>query len=142
VSNSEESHGPRLDRVEKEVSTIGADVGGLKSDMAGLKSDMRGFGGILNRIEQGIAQAHQRFDDDKQASRLNPIAMASVLVTIISIIVGGAWLISGQLSRLDERSLRRDMEIIEMRARVTRGEERQWSSRQSGGQNVVASTSN
>jgi hypothetical protein len=90
-------HAARLSRVEDEV-------GGVKQQVTRLEAQMRGFGDILSRIESGISEAHQRFEDDKQASRVNPIALATVLITIISILVGGAWTISGQLARFDERS--------------------------------------
>ena len=119
---SEEAHGPRLDRVESEVQTITRDMGTLKTDMSGLKSDVRGLGSILNRIEQGVASAQQRFDDDKSAARLNPIALATVLITIISILVGGAWLVGGTQARLDERS-------IHQQQMIDRIENRQWGIR-------------
>lgn len=125
----EEAHGPRLDRVEREVTTISAEVGGLKTDVAGLRSDMRGFGSVLKRIEDGVSLAQQQWQDDKQASRLNPIAMGSVLLTIISIMVGGAWLISGDLSRHDERSAHQQRQI-------ERTERRLWEMR--GRQHVTS----
>jgi hypothetical protein len=119
---SDDTHGGRIDRVETEVATIRTEMGGLKSDMSGLKSDVRGLGSILQRIEAGVGQAQQRFDDEKQASRLNPLAVGTVLLSIISILVGGAWLISGELSRHDERS------IYQQRA-LDRVEQRTWDAR-------------
>lgn len=112
-----EAHGVRLDRVETQVETFSREMSGLKSDMAGVKADVRGLGSILTRIEQGIAASQQQWQDDKQASRLNPIAMGSVLLTIISILVGGAWLISGAIARQDERSIhqQRSIELVERR---------------------------
>jgi hypothetical protein len=109
---SVEAHGVRLDKVEGEITTV-------RTEMAGLKVQMRGFGDVLNRIEQGVASQAQQFHDDKQASRINPVALATVLVSVISILVGGAWLISGSLARQDERSVYQQ-HIIE------RMEQRQW----------------
>lgn len=85
--------------------------------MAEIRSDVRGLGSILQRIETGVAEAQQRFDNREQASRLNPIAMGSVLLTIISILVGGSWLISGELARHDERSMyqQRILDRMELR---------------------------
>ena len=120
------AHGERLDRVETEVATIRDEMGGLKSEMSGLKSDVRGLGGILQRIEQGVAQAQQRFDDDKQASRTNPVALATVLLSIISILIGGAWLVSGELARHDERSTHQLRQLV-------LAEQRQWEGRNRGG---------
>jgi cell division protein FtsB len=66
---------------------------------------MRGLGDVLQRIEASVSNAQQQWQDDKQASRINPIALTSVLISIISILVGGAWLVSGSLARQDERSV-------------------------------------
>jgi hypothetical protein len=116
---SEETHGVRLDRVETEVQTITRDMGVLKTDMSGLKAGMRGLGDVLQRIEGGLSTAQQQWQDDKQASRINPIALATVLISIISILVGGAWLVSGSLARGDERSVQQQKVIDRM-------EQRQW----------------
>lgn len=116
----------RLDRVETEVSTIRNEMGGIKSEVSGLKAQMRGFGDVLQRIDAGVAAAQQRFEDDKQASRINPIALATVLISIISILVGGAWLVSGELARHDERSAFQQRSIDKI-------EQRQWDSRAAGG---------
>lgn len=88
---------PRLTRVESEVS-------GIKNDVTDLKGQMRGFGNILERIERGISVAQKQAVEDKNASRLNPIAMSAILITIISTLVGGAWIVGGDLARHDERS--------------------------------------
>lgn len=94
-------------------------MGGLKSDMSGLKSDVRGLGSILTRIELGFAEAQKRLDSEKDAARINPVALASVLITIIVTLVGGAWTISGQLGRLDERS-------VEFRTHIQSADQRAW----------------
>lgn len=106
----EQEHGVRLTRVENEVS-------GIKTDVADLKAQMRGFGGILERIEVGISTSQKQAIEDKNASRTNPVALATVLITIISILIGGAWLISAELARGDERSLyqQKMLDRIELR---------------------------
>lgn len=109
---SEVDHGARLARVEDEV-------GGIKGEVVGLKAQMRGFSDILNRIEAGVTTAQQRFDDDKLAARINPIALATVLISIISILVGGSWLVSGAIAREDERSVWAAQQIERM-------DQRQW----------------
>lgn len=110
----------RLTHVEREVSTIRGEMAGLTKEMGDVRADVRGLGSILGRIEQGVAEAQQRFDNDKQAARLNPIALATVLLSIITILVGGAWLISGELARHDERS-------IYQQRMLDRVEQRQWA---------------
>lgn len=87
---------------------------------------MRGLASILHRIEDGVAASQQRLENDKMASRMNPVALGSVLLTIISIMVGGAWLISGELSRHDERSIYQQRMIDQI-------EQRQWVAAQSPG---------
>jgi hypothetical protein len=117
---SEAEHGTRLARVEKEV-------GGIQNEITGLKAQMRGFGDILNRIEQGVAAAQQRFDDDKQAARINPIAVAAILITIITTLVGGAWVVSGELSKHDA--------VSEFQQKMLdRMEQRQWEGGHRGSQ--------
>lgn len=119
-----EGHGARISRVEGEVEAIRSDLGGIKSDMSGVKASMRGFGDVLNRIEQNVAAAQERHDHEKMASRMNPVALASILITIISILVGGAWTISGQLAREDERSQvqAHQIELMETRQWQARGQ--------------------
>ena len=119
-----EGHGARLTRVEGEVEAIRGDLGGIKTNMTKLETSMRGLGDILQRIEQNVAQAQDRHDHEKMASRLNPIAFASILITIITILVGGAWTISGQLAREDERSQvqMHQIELIEFRQWQARGQ--------------------
>lgn len=104
--------GSRLTRVEGEVDTI-------RGEITGLKSKVESFGAILTRIESGIAQASQQAADDKKASKINPVALATVLVTIITGMMAGSWLISAELSRHDERSMWQQKQI-------DRIEQRQW----------------
>lgn len=134
---SDETHGVRLDKVETEVQTITREMGGLKSDMSGIKAGMRGLGDILQRIDASVSAAQQQWQDDKQASRINPIALTTVLISIISILVGGAWLVSGAIARQDERSIHQQ-QIID------RVEQRQWaiSGRQQGGSDGRAPATN
>jgi hypothetical protein len=117
-----EAHGSRLDKVETEVSTI-------RTEVVGLQVQMRGFGEILQRIESGISVAQQQAIEDKHASRLNPVALAAILITIITTLVGGAWLVGGELARHDERSQFQQHTIDQI-------EQRQWDQR--GGGNARA----
>jgi membrane protease subunit (stomatin/prohibitin family) len=73
---SEVAHSQRLDKVETEVQGITHEMGGLKSEMNGLKVGMRGLGDVLQRIEASVSTAQQQWQDDKHASRINPIALA------------------------------------------------------------------
>jgi hypothetical protein len=104
-------HSSRIDRVEIEMSGMRGEVLSLTNDVAGLKSDVKGLGNILGRIEQGVMRAQEKSEEKEQAGKPNLIAVVSVLITLISIIVGGAWLISGALARSDERDKQRDREI-------------------------------
>jgi hypothetical protein len=131
---SEEAQGVRLDRVEAEVQTITNDMGTLKTDMSGLRAGMKGLGDVLQRIEANVSTAQQQWQDDKHASRINPVALATVLVSVISILVGGAWVIGGQLARQDERG-------VYQQRMLDRVEQRQWASR-IGGDRGVASAQN
>ena len=100
-----EEHGARLTRVEGEVEVI-------RSELGALSNQMSSFSSILQRIEQTIT-------NDRQASRINPLAMVTMLISVISILVGGAWLISGELARGDERS-------VYQQRMLDRMEQRQW----------------
>jgi predicted nucleic acid-binding Zn-ribbon protein len=104
VSDTTDHHA-RLNRVEQDVSGLRADVTNLGTEMTGLKSDVKGLGGILGRIEEGVNKAQEK------AGRPNLIAVVSVLITIISIIVGGAWMISGSLAASQIRDQQRDREL-------------------------------
>lgn len=117
--SDEAGHSARLSRVEGEVEAIRNDLGGIKTEVTGIKAGMRGLGDILQRIEQSVASAQERHDDERRASRMNPIAFASILITIITILVGGSWTISGELARHDERS-----EWLQQT--VQRIDQRQW----------------
>lgn len=120
-------HGQRLDRVENEVQAIRGDMSTLTSEVGGLKADVKGLGAILGRIEQGVLRAQEKTEEREAASKPNLVAVVSVLITIISIIVGGAWLISGQLSRMDERS-------VWIQRQIDRNEQRLWTNRGGGGE--------
>lgn len=87
---------------------------------------MRGFGEILTRIEDGVRNAQQQWHDEKQASRINPIALATVLVSIITVLVGGSWVIGSELARHEERSQYQQYLINQV-------ETRQWGETQHGG---------
>jgi cell division protein FtsB len=126
--SEESSHGVRIASVEKEVSNI-------RSDLTGLKADVRGLSSILSRIEAGVTAAQQQWQDERVASRINPIALTTVLISIISILVGGAWLVSGGMSttstRLDDQEkfmsqmiVMRDRELNLVERRIDRLEVR------------------
>lgn len=118
-------HEARIGRVESEVSTIRGEMGALTGEVTSLKADVKGLGGILGRIEQGVLRAQEKSEEREVAGKPNLVAIVSVLITIISIIVGGAWLISGQLARMDERG-----HWIEKQ--LDRNEQRLWTSHQGG----------
>lgn len=107
---SEVDHGQRIGRVEAEVQS-------LHTNVSDLKADVKGLGGILTRIERGIEMAQERSAEREEHAKPNVTAVISILITMITIIVGGAWLISGSLSRQDERSdwVKGRLELIEQR---------------------------
>lgn len=106
----EADYGSRLTHVEGEI-------GGIKTAVAQLKIQMQGLGDILSRIEGGISQAQQQALEDKRGSRVNPVALATVLISIITVLIGGAWLVGGELARHDERSIHQQhmVDQIELR---------------------------
>ena len=133
-------HTVRLGRVEQDVDGIRQEMGGLKADVNTLKSDVKAFGSILERIEQGVVRAQDRSDDRETQGKPSLVAMVSVLITIISIIVGGSWVISGQLARQDAAITRgdltderliavRDREIDQMRVRLDHVEDHVWDNK-------------
>lgn len=109
--NQNDGSSARLDRVESEVGAIRTEMGGIKADVGGLTSDVRALGGILGRIERGVEAAQAKTEEKEQASRPNMLAIISVLISIISVLIGGAWMISGNMSRMDERDKMRDREL-------------------------------
>lgn len=80
-------------------------MGGLKTEMGRVQSDVKGLGAILSRIEQGMLRAQEQQDQREASSKHSPVAIATVLVTIMSLLVGGAWMIGSNISRMDERSI-------------------------------------
>lgn len=115
-----EEHGARLGRVESEVSSIKQDVAKLEKGFTNVQADVRNLGNILSRIEQGVVAQGQRFDNDKQATRVSPVAVVTIIITVLSMMVGGSWLISGSLAttsiRLDEND-KQTGRLIELRNR-------------------------
>lgn len=87
-----------------EATDHGSRLGRVESEVAGLKADVRGLGEVLGRIESGVLRAQEQAEHREQLSKPNITALISILITMISIIVGGAWIIGGSLSRQDERS--------------------------------------
>jgi hypothetical protein len=111
------NHGPRIDRVEGEVQAIRGEMGTLTKEVSDIRSDVRGLGAILGRIEQSVLRAQERDDHREDRAKPNIVAIVSVLITMISIIVGGAWIISGQLAQEHERSewLQRSINTLDQR---------------------------
>ncbi len=105
-----------------EAADHGARLGRVESEVAGLKADVRSLGEVLGRIESGVLRAQEQAEHREQLSKPNVTAMISILITMISIIVGGAWIIGGSLSRQDERS-----EWV--KAQLERQESRIWEER-------------
>jgi hypothetical protein len=120
-------HDARIVRVESEVQSLRDGMGQLSTDLGNLKADVKGLASILGRIEQGVLRAQERSDEREVAGKPSIVALVSVLITVISIIVGGAWLISGQLSRMDERS-------IWIQRQIERNEQRLWLGRGTHGE--------
>jgi hypothetical protein len=113
----EESHGIRLDRVESEVGAIRSEMTGLRTDMGRVQADVKGLGAILGRIEEGVLRAQDQQDQREMRSKQSPVAIATVLITVMSMMVGGAWLVSGNIARMDERSIwvQRQQDRLEQR---------------------------
>lgn len=101
----DETHSVRLDRVENEVGVIRSELGGIKTEMGRVQADVKGLGGILARIEQGVLRAQEQQEQKEASSRISPMALATVFVTVMSMLVGGSWMISGNIARMDERSI-------------------------------------
>lgn len=109
----------RLDRVEGEVAEIRAGLGELRSEL-------RNVGSFIGRIEGTLRDWQEREDRRAAASKPNITALVSMLITIVSILIGGAWLIAGQTARFDERDRQRDREIERMKDEMDRIEARVW----------------
>jgi hypothetical protein len=112
---SEEAHSVRLDRVEGEVGAIRSEMSGMRTDMSQVQADVKGLGAILSRIEQGVLRAQEQQDQREALAKHSPVAIATVLVTIMSLLVGGAWMIGSNVARVDERSqwMERQQELTE-----------------------------
>jgi hypothetical protein len=116
--SDEFGHGQRIAAVETEVH-------GLKTDIAGVKSDVKGLSAILSRIEVGISQARSEQTEREALHRVNPVAVVTVIITLMSMMVGGSWMISGKIERMDERS-------VWVQKQVDRNEQRIWRYRHGG----------
>lgn len=124
----------RIGRVEQDVLAMREDIGTLTRGFDAVQSDVKSLGNILNRIETGVARAQEKSDERSERNKPNLTAIVSVLITIISILVGGSWLISGSLSRLDERTVESLRERDEMRVELGRLQEHDWLSQTSSPQ--------
>ena len=112
----------RLDRVEIEVSEI-------RTGMVEMRTELRGLSSFMARIERALESRDRDDAEDRKASRPNIIAIVAVLISIISALIGGAWLIGGQNARFDERDRQRDREMGRVIAELDRVEKRQWDSK-------------
>lgn len=119
----------RLDRVEDEMSE-------LKQGLADVRADVKGLGGILNRIEQSMLRAQDEESKREEGRRHSPVAIATVLITMMSVLIGGAWTIGSTTARttvrLDDQDVQmsrimqlRDRELDVMTHRLDRLEDRE-----------------
>lgn len=115
----EGSNTRRLDRVETEVSEI-------RSGLTELRTELRGLGQFMSRIERALESRDAQEVVERQASRPNIIAIAAVLFSIVSALIGGAWIVGGQTARFDERDHQRDREVARIVRELDRVEARQW----------------
>lgn len=116
----------RFEKVETEVSNLRDDFSLFTRDLDVVKSDIKALGGILIRIEGGVTRAQEKAEERSERSKPNLTAIVSVLITIISILVGGAWLIGSSLSNLTVRTQESLRERDEIRIELGRLEEHQW----------------
>lgn len=119
----------RLGRVEADVVSIREDFSTVTRDLDTVKSDIKALGGILVRIESGVQRAQEKSEERSERNRPNLTAIVSVLITIISILVGGAWLIGSSLATLDVRAVESLRERDEMRVELARLEDRTWQTK-------------
>ena len=119
----------RLGRVEADVVSIREDFSIVTRDLDTVKSDIKALGGILVRIESGVQRAQEKSEERSERNRPNLTAIVSVLITIISILVGGAWLIGSSLATLNVRTVESLRERDEMRIELARLEDRTWQNK-------------
>lgn len=122
-------HNQRVERVETDVLNLRSDFASVTRDIDAVKSDIKALGGILVRIESGVQRAQEKSEERSERNKPNLTAIVSVLITIISILVGGAWLISGSLATFDERTTERSREFDQLHAQIARVEQHQWDLR-------------
>lgn len=108
---SDENHASRIDRVEGDVSSIRGEISALARDVGTVQSDVKGLGAILGRIEQGVVRSQEKSEEKADRAKPNLIAVISILITVISILIGGAWTIGAALARSDERDIQRTREL-------------------------------
>lgn len=116
--SDEFGHGSRISAVETEVQTIRSEMGGLKTEMGVVKADVKGLGAILGRIEQGILRAQ----DQDARQKLNPVAVVTVIITVLSMLVGGAWIVGGSMAR-------QDATVAGIQQQLDRIDARMWEAR-------------
>jgi hypothetical protein len=107
----------RLDRVE-------SDVAALTTAVVKVESGLQNVSAVLGRIESSIVERDQREERVRLAKEPNPLAVGVAIFSVIVSLIGGAWTIGGQLSRLDARDLQRDAQLERMDRRTERLEDR------------------
>lgn len=115
----EGSNTRRLDRVETEVDA-------LRTVVAEVRGDMRSVIIGLGEIKDSLKTRDRQDEESRRAGRPNIVAIVAVLVSIVSAMIGGAWVIGGLTARLDERDLQRDRQMARMEREIDRLESRQW----------------
>jgi hypothetical protein len=101
-------------------------VAGIRGDVNRIQADVKSLGSILERIEVGVLRSQEQQEEREQRSKQSPVAIATVIITVMSMLVGGAWISGSNIARLDERSLwlERNQERVEQHlwdARQDRG---------------------
>lgn len=124
-------HNQRVERVETDVLNLRSDFASVTRDIDAVKSDIKALGGILVRIESGVQRAQEKSEERSERNKPNLTAIVSVLITIISILVGGSWLISGSMATFDERTTERSREFDQLHVQIARVEQHQWDLRTS-----------
>lgn len=116
----------RMDRIETQVSTLSSTVTALSTALGEFRGELRTVAASLASIVSNLEKRDREEAEAQRASKPNVVAIIAVMVTIISALIGGAWLISGQLSRFDERDLQRDKQVAKMQLEIQTLERRQW----------------
>ena len=112
----------RLDRVETEVDA-------LRGVVSEVRSDIRSVVVAVGEIKDSLKTRDSREAEERHASRPNIYAISAVLFSVLSALIGGAWIIGGTTARLDERDIQRDKQLARIELEMDRIEARQWNGR-------------